>query len=630
MILSAKDISERLAREAERVCRHLLPGGKLESGNWRVGSLAGEPGQSLGVQVTGSRAGIWADFAHGGEEAKGDLLDLWVAVKSVSLSIAIKEAKEWLGIYDPAASNPPQQYAKPFFPKNIQRPKDTQTDVEKYLTEERKLSRETILAFSVAEYDYPGIGRAIAFPSRAATGEWLALKYIGLNRTWNAEKKRHEKIVLNGTQDEPGKKTDGFKLKQYPILFGWQALDKNTREVVICEGQIDAMTWHQWGFPALSVPNGCKPGESGWIDCEWENLMRFDQIYLSFDMDEAGIKASEEVARRIGMHRCLIVKLPHNDANECLQKGCTSTDISHCIAAAKPIAPKEIRKPIEFENEILEMENPPADMEKPGLEFPMFGNRIRFLPGEVTVWTGHSFHGKSTLLNQLALQAAMAGQSVAIGSFEMKGRITCANLSRCLAFKANITPVLRECLEWMSGKIWIFDIIGFITQAKIKELILYSAMRHGVKHVIIDSLMKCDLSCEDYDAQRKFFNEFSAFAHEYGIHLHIVAHPRKGDHNEIPDIADIHGGQAIGGQVDNVITVWRNIKKAEQEESGKLKKGEADRLADAGAYVRKNRTGGDRFSVPLWYHRGCHRFTSKAEEEPYYENYGIIKPQEET
>jgi twinkle protein len=616
----AKDVSDRLARDVDRVVRYLLPHGKMEGGNWCVGSTAGEKGDSMRIQVSGSKAGVWADFA--GSE-KGDLLDLWKHVKNISLVQAIKEAKQWLGIVDPSASNPKRSYSKPYFPKNVTKTwgSPVVSAAEKYLTEERKLSKETLVAFSVVEYEYPGVGKTMVFPSRSADSkEWLSLKYIGVERKWNADKKRYDKIVISGTVDEPGKKSNTDKPPQYPILFGWQALDKDTRAVVICEGQIDAMTWHQWGVPALSVPNGCK-GEATWIDQEWDNLLRFDVIYISFDMDEPGRQGSEMVAKRLGNHRCMIVKLPHNDANECLQKGFGGGDAAKWLMEAKPIAPKEIRQPIEFENEIREAENPDPNVQKPGMEFPVLGNQIRFLPGEVTIWTGHSFHGKSTLLNQFALHAAIEGQGVAIGSFEMKGSVTCANLVKCLTFKADIIPVLKEGLTWLSGKIWIFDIIGFISQPKLKELMLYSTMRHGVKHVIIDSLMKCDLSCEDYDAQRKFFNEFGAFAHEYGIHVHIVAHPRKGDHDVIPDINDIHGGQAIGGQVHNIISVWRNIKKSD----GKLKGEEAARVADAGAYIRKNRTGGDRYNVPLWYHRGCHRFTSKAEEEPYYENYNIIK-----
>jgi twinkle protein len=610
-MLTAKDISERLARDVDRVVRYLLPAGKMDGGNWCVGSTAGDAGKSMRIQVSGSKAGLWCDFASGGEQARGDLIDLWAAVKGITLGAAIKEAKQWLGISDPSSHVPERRYAKPKVTGTnvVSLRKTPDTDVEKYLINERKLTRETINSFKVGQVDHPSAGRSMVFPSYSMDGTMIAVKYIGL------------------TRDENGKKKISQEKDQAPCLFGWQAFAKGERSIILTEGQIDAMTWSQWGGPcALSIPNGCAGGgHDNWIDYEWDNLLLFDRIYISFDMDKEGEASAAIVARRLGIHRCFIVKLPHNDANECQQKGCTGFEAAQWLSAAQPLAPKEIRSPIEFEQEILEMENPDPTVEKPGLEFPILGSRIRFLPGEVTIWTGHSFHGKSTLLNQFALNAAIAGQGVAIGSFEMKGKVTCANLSKCLAFKAELAPVLRPCLEWMSGRIWIFDVIGFISQPKLKELILYSAMRHGVKHVIIDSLMKCDISSEDYEGQRKFFNEFCAFANEYGIHLHIVAHPRKGDHTDIPDIGDIHGGQAIGGQVDNIISVWRNIKKTEQIEAGKLKNGDAAKLSDAGAYIRKNRNGGDRFSVPLWYHKGCHRFTASAEEEPYYENYGIIQ-----
>lgn len=603
-MLTAKDISERLARDVDRVVRYLLPGGKMDGGNWCVGSAAGDTGKSMRIQVSGSKAGLWADFAG---TDRGDILDLWRVVKGITMGAAIKEAKQWLGIVDPSASNPPRKYVKPTVKGIISLRKAEQvTEVEKYLVNERKLTRETITAFKVGQIDHPGVGLAMAFPSENTEGSLLAVKYIGL------------------TRDEAGKKKISQEKDQAPCLFGWQAFRQGERVVVLTEGQIDAMTWtQQYGGPcALSIPNGCAGGgHDNWIDYEWDNLLQFDKIYISFDMDKEGETSAAIVARRLGIHRCFIVKLPYNDANDCLQKGCEPEVFARALVEAKPMAPKEIRTPLEFEQEIMERENPDPDAPTQGFVFPVLGPLIQFLPGEVTIWTGHAFHGKSTLLTQLALNAAIGGQGVAIGSFEMRGRDTCSNLSKCLAFKADLKPILRDCLEWLSGKIWIFDVIGFITQPKLKELMLYSVMRHGVKHVIVDSLMKCDLSCEDYEAQRRFFNDFGQFANEYGIHLHIVAHPRKGDHGDIPDINDIHGGQAIGGQVQNIITVWRNLKKTE----GKLKAEEAARMADAAAYIRKNRDGGDRFSVPLWYHKGCHRFTSKAEEEPYYENYNIIQ-----
>jgi twinkle protein len=104
------------------------------------------------------------------------------------------------------------------------------------------------------------------------------------------------------------------------------------RSILLCEGQIDAMTWTQWGIPALSIPNGS--GQT-WIDYEWENLAVFDKIYMSFDMDDAGRANLDKVISRLGRHRCLLVTLPRKDANDCLLAGYTSDEAQSWIADAK-------------------------------------------------------------------------------------------------------------------------------------------------------------------------------------------------------------------------------------------------------------------------------------------------------
>ena len=76
--MNAKELSQRMAGEAASIAQYLLPGGKRKAGEWVAGSTSGEEGQSLSVRLTGAKAGVWADFASG---EKGDLLDLWAAVR---------------------------------------------------------------------------------------------------------------------------------------------------------------------------------------------------------------------------------------------------------------------------------------------------------------------------------------------------------------------------------------------------------------------------------------------------------------------------------------------------------------------------------------------------------------------
>jgi hypothetical protein len=95
--MTATELGQRLAHDAERVAAHLLPGGKRHGHEWVAGSTAGDSGQSLKVIVEGNKAGMWIDFA-GAEHDRGDLIGLWKAARGVDLKTACAEAKEWLGV----------------------------------------------------------------------------------------------------------------------------------------------------------------------------------------------------------------------------------------------------------------------------------------------------------------------------------------------------------------------------------------------------------------------------------------------------------------------------------------------------------------------------------------------------
>ena len=75
---AAAELSRRLSREVESVCRHYLSSGRREGRYWLVGDTANNPGRSLFVRLYGpdsgkGAAGKWTDAATGDH---GDLLDL--------------------------------------------------------------------------------------------------------------------------------------------------------------------------------------------------------------------------------------------------------------------------------------------------------------------------------------------------------------------------------------------------------------------------------------------------------------------------------------------------------------------------------------------------------------------------
>ena len=93
-----------LDAQAERFARELLPGGRKEGNFFCAGSVGGEAGQSLKVNLSGAMIGKWTDFsaAEGTDEYSGDILKLIAVVKfggwgsSEQKSKAIAWAKSWL------------------------------------------------------------------------------------------------------------------------------------------------------------------------------------------------------------------------------------------------------------------------------------------------------------------------------------------------------------------------------------------------------------------------------------------------------------------------------------------------------------------------------------------------------
>jgi hypothetical protein len=92
----AEQIKELLRARVGELAPYLYPNGKREGVHWCVGDVTGSPGKSFKICVTGSKAGLWGDFATG-EKHSCSLLDLWMQARDVDFTTALREAAQWLG-----------------------------------------------------------------------------------------------------------------------------------------------------------------------------------------------------------------------------------------------------------------------------------------------------------------------------------------------------------------------------------------------------------------------------------------------------------------------------------------------------------------------------------------------------
>lgn len=114
---SAGEIGDLLRDHAEALGRMLFPHAVLAGGFLCIGSLQGEPGDSLKIQTRGPKRGTWADYATSDSDprGKGDMLKLLqLTIGGGDFKRGIAEAKRFLNLdsMDPGALERLQEKAK--------------------------------------------------------------------------------------------------------------------------------------------------------------------------------------------------------------------------------------------------------------------------------------------------------------------------------------------------------------------------------------------------------------------------------------------------------------------------------------------------------------------------------------
>ena len=585
--LNPSQIAEVLAENAPFVAEYLYPDGKQTGHEWRVGSLAGEEGQSLGIRLTGTKAGVWCDFASG---EGGDLLDLWMAAKKCGLTAAMQGACKLLKIQvdDATFANSRASYDDPAMIP-CRTPK-AETPVTKYLLD-RGLSMDTLAMFKIGDG-----GDCIVFPF-IHDDKPMMIKRLKLER-------------VNGKKD-----IRPTSPNQMPCLFGWQAVDPKTRSVCITEGEIDAMSVKEMGMDALSIPFGGGEGaKHAWIENEYDRLQRFDTIFLCLDADQEGKKAANDIAERLGRHRCKVIDLGHKDANEALKAGMDVFDFRIKVEAAKSLDPEELRSSADYCDEVIKEFYPPEGWIT-GFEMPWPGINFRFRPGEVTILAGTNGHGKSQGVGQITLAAMANGERACLASLEFRPRKLLKRLVRQGTCQAE-PPIIeiRQAHEWMGDKLWIYDYCGVAFADKILSVFDYARRKYGITLFVIDNLSKLNISMDDYNKQAEFINKLMAFAKDADVHVILVAHMRKSsDENKTGGKMDVKGSGSITDLPDNCLVWWRNKGKEAAKKEGKRDK---DSEPDGACYCTKQREGEDEPRIRLWFHPASQQYTASPTMTP--------------
>jgi len=541
--MDTAELNNALKQRMSDLVTMLYPNAKIRGNIAHLGNINGDAGDSFHIYVSGNRIGCFIDRANPADKG-GTPLFLWSKAKNITFSQAVREAKEWLGIADDHVTVKkvkPKVYSQPETNgKGIKR-LDSNTRAMDYLTIDRKLDPMVLATNRIADCHN---GDVIVFPYFDGTvtdGKPIAchIKYMAIDRDLDGKKKMWS--------------SDGTKR----CLFGKLGVGENDSQIVITEGEIDALTYQSMGIPAVSVPNGVADQE--WIEIDWEWLERFEKIFISTDMDEVGREAADKFARRLGLHRSYIVTLPHKDANDGVLAGMQRQDFLRCLEDSKQIDLEEIKSAGAYLDNVWSLYDSKGSQQ--GYPVPWDAIPLRIRPGEFTVVSGYSGHGKTQMLNHLMIHLAALGAKIFDASLEVTPSKTLQMMTRTALAKRypDNKEELEKCINWLNESMFFYDYVGIANKAKILEAMAYARKRYGIDIFVIDSLFKCGVSGEDYNGQRMFMDELTSFARETGAHVMLVAHARKAENEDkVPTKTDISGSSDINNSAFNVLIMWRN------------------------------------------------------------------------
>ena len=332
---------------------------------------------------------------------------------------------------------------------------------------------------------------------------------------------------------------------------------------------------------AIQINAVCLAAGARWEDltrCE-AFVSRFEHLVVVCPDRERRAVMVEEIRRRLTV-------IPVSVAHDQAFRGCSTGQALRDTfgpKAMEQILLDVVELPVYGLLDLADVGQPDvAQMPKVRSGIPNLDQAIGgFLMGELSVWTGRRGEGKSTLLSQLLLEALDQDAAVCAYSGELPAwkfkywtSLQAAGPEHIRREKDRssgklvpmVSPLVQPRIdEWYRRRFFLYD-IGKSTvhdAANILRLFGYAHRWYGAKVFLVDNIMtarfKGTRDADFYRAQSAFVNDLATFAWSNGVHVHLVAHPRKTDQKHLA-ADDVGGIGDITNLADNVFALERTQK----------------------------------------------------------------------
>ena len=332
-------------------------------------------------------------------------------------------------------------------------------------------------------------------------------------------------------------------------LYGLENLPEDMSEtpLVICEGEIDALSFAEAGIPAISVPNGAPAKfvrnddgiKFGYL---WEGrdlLESCSKIILATDHDGPGDILKQEIGRRVGLGKCWEVQFSTElkDANAVL---CAEGPerLREIIEAATPMPLAGVYRASDYSDEVHELYESGGTGKGLSTGFDSLDDLITIAPG-LYVLTGLPGSGKSSWLDNILHQTAkLHGMRWAICSMENPVKIHILKLAALYTNKPFFEgptermskDELQDAIEWISNHFsFLENRDGEVATIKsILERTASSILRQGTRGLVIDPYNFLESKHEnEHLGISEMLSRTIQFSQAHKLSTFFCAHPTK-------------------------------------------------------------------------------------------------------
>jgi len=362
----------------------------------------------------------------------------------------------------------------------------------------------------------------------------------------------------------------------------WRGEEFGGGDLVITEGEMDAISFVEIGVDAVSVPNGAPQKATTGDDMHskkysylWdakEILSKASRIIIAPDQDAPGQILPEEIARRVGKAKCWRMSYPVDckDANDVLVKY-GRDKLKELLSEVTPWPIGGLRDAKDYRDEAVAIWR---DGMSRGVDLPVgcLSKYYRPSPQTLTICTGIPGSGKSTFLTWLSFQLAkQVGWSTAVFSAETSSQVQLLQLASLYVKKpfrgeGKMTEdELNGAIDWVSRRFVFLD----ESETSLNSLIeraQAAVLRNGVRILMVDPFNFVTVDMEDGDnGQRgilQLLTRLKGFAVEHDVAVWLVAHPTKMYRDSrgatpIPTGYDVSGSAHFFNIADSGITISR-------------------------------------------------------------------------